>query len=476
MVNLINILYFCDILGLEPKLRIFDLDTYKSTFSSILSIIILFLAATFTVYSLIVYFNYVNPSIVYSKDNDKSTSRSIQISETLLMLGLYENSKFSVVQTDDAFIEAEYVVEFKNGTQNKYNLNMENCEYGKNIDEKYQDSLKNYKISDYYCFSNLQGNWPLFYIPDVGKSSLSLNIRLGEYSKYTANDLIFYILNGNDIIDHTSKNNPISNNYFTSTYTSFSPNKFNVINYYLQFIKYESDDGFLFPNSHIFNAKAFSQMTIMETNYIQAMDKNEIGRVFISFSEINFDYYKRVYPRIQSLLAEISSVVNLLLIIGQIITKFILDKKMTKDIFKYINKKEFSQRKIETTSENKEIISKDVNIRASNDIENIKDKQNINSYDFISNKNENNDIKENVFNDLNYLDIIKSFFCCEDEKTRLINSCHSYISKEICIEKILHKLSELEYKMSIISSSNTLKFGNKGIEDIKNLGDNKINT
>ena len=33
------------------------------------------------------------------------------------MLGLYENSKFSVVQKDDAFIEAEYVVEFKNGTQ-----------------------------------------------------------------------------------------------------------------------------------------------------------------------------------------------------------------------------------------------------------------------------------------------------------------------------------------------------------------------
>ena len=55
-------------------------------------------------------------------------------------------------------------------------------------------------------------------------------------------------------------------------------------------------------------------MTIMETNYIQAMDKTEIGTVFISFSEINFDYYKRVYPRIQSLLAEISRVINLLII------------------------------------------------------------------------------------------------------------------------------------------------------------------
>ena len=456
MTNLKSILYFCDILGLEPKLRIFDRDTYKSTLSSILSIIILFLSATFTVYSLIVYFNYVNPSIVYSKDNEKSTSRSILISEALLMIGLYENANFSVLNKNDAFIEAQYVIEFKNGTSNKYNLNLENCEYGNNIDEKYKDSLKNYKINEYFCFSNLQGNWPLFYIPDVGKSSLSLNIRLGKNSEYTANDLIISIINGNDIIEHTNRKNPISNNYFTSTYTSFSTNKFNVINYNLQFIKYESDDGFLFPNSHIFNAKAFSQMTIMETNYIQAMDKTEIGTVFISFSEINFDYYKRVYPRIQSLLAEISSVINLLIIIGQFITKFILDKKMSKDIFKYIYEKEYSQRKIETSSENKEIISKDANLRTNNDIENIKDKQNQNSVDFISNKKEDIDANTNIFNNLNYLSLIKSFFCCEDEKTKLINECHSYISKEICIEKILQKLNQLECKMSIISGNNNL--------------------
>ena len=85
---------------------------------------------------------------------------------------------------------------------------------------------------NYYCFSNEQGDLPLFYIPDVGRSTIKLNIRLGENSKYIANDVIFYILNGNDVIGHTSKNNPISNNYFSSTYTSFSTNKFNVINYY----------------------------------------------------------------------------------------------------------------------------------------------------------------------------------------------------------------------------------------------------
>jgi len=338
MPNLKNILYFCDILGLEPKLRIFDNNIYKSSFSSILSIIVIFLAATFTVYSLIVYFNYVNPSIVYSKDNEKSTNRTIQIREALFLFGLYENTQFSVIDKNNAFIEANYTVGYINGTSNVTKLILENCEYGKNIDEKYKDSLKNYNINEYYCFSNEQGDLPMFYIPDVGRSTIKLNIRLGENSKYTTNDVIFYILNGNDVIDHTSKNNPISNNYFSSTYTSFGSNKFNVINYYLQFIKYESDDGILFPDSKIFNAKAFSQMTIMETNYIEAMDKNEIGTIFISFIEINFDSYKRVYPRIQSLLAEFTSVINILMVIGQIISKIILNKKMSKDIIKYIKK------------------------------------------------------------------------------------------------------------------------------------------
>ena len=116
MSKLKSILYFCDILGLEPKLKIFGNDSYKSTFDSILSMIVLFLGATFVVYSLIVYFNYVNPSIVYSKDNDISTNRNIKISETLLMFGLYENSRFSVLDKNNAFIEANYTAELTNGT------------------------------------------------------------------------------------------------------------------------------------------------------------------------------------------------------------------------------------------------------------------------------------------------------------------------------------------------------------------------
>ena len=451
-----NILYLCDILGLHPKLRIFNKDSYKSTYGAILSIIVIFLGLSFTVYSLIVYFNYANPSIVYSKDNDKSTSRSILLSDALLLFGLYENTHFSVIDKNNAFIEGEYIINFNNGSEYKEDLIFEYCEYGENIDKKHQEYLNSYAISEYHCISKKQANYPLFYLPDIGKTSLSLSIKLGENSIYSANDIILYIINGNDVIDHSNKDNPISNNYFTSIYTSFSSEKFNIINYYLQFIKYESDDGFLFPNNKIFNAKAYSQMTIMETNYVDIIDRSQVGRIFIGLSEINFDSYKRVYPRIQSLIAEITSMVNLLIVIGEILTKILLEKKMNKDIYKFIREKNFPKKAIELTSENKEIISKNNNLRVSNEIEKS-NKSNQNSIDILSNKkdginynkdNDNDNIDKsnniNIINNMNYFDIIKSFFCCKNEKAKLINYYNDFISKEICLENILQKLNRLQ--------------------------------
>lgn len=44
-----QILYLCDIIGLKPKIMIFNKEKYKSTFSAILSIIVVFFALSFTV-------------------------------------------------------------------------------------------------------------------------------------------------------------------------------------------------------------------------------------------------------------------------------------------------------------------------------------------------------------------------------------------------------------------------------------------
>ena len=67
-------------------LRIFNEDSYKSIFSSILSIVLIVVSITFTIFSLIDYLEYKNPVVIYSKDNDKETNRTILLSDTLIIL------------------------------------------------------------------------------------------------------------------------------------------------------------------------------------------------------------------------------------------------------------------------------------------------------------------------------------------------------------------------------------------------------
>ena len=49
-----------------------------------------------------------------------------------------------------------------------------------------------------------------------------------------------------------------------------------------------------------------------------------------------------------------------------------------------------------------------------------------------------------VMKDLNFINILKSFFCFKDKKMRLINLCNNIVQKDICIERILKRLYALE--------------------------------
>ena len=142
---------------------------------------------------------------------------------------------------------------------------------------------------------------------------------------------------------------------------------------------------------------------------------------------------------------------------------------MSKDIFKYILEKENKnkKRKIEIIPENNEINPPIIPI-TTNENEHITYKSTQNNIDTIMNKNvEDNDSNSKLFESLNYIYIIKSFFCCKDEKTKLINACHDYISKEICIENILNKLNELNNKLNMIFEEDDFKIENPELEEIK---------
>lgn len=237
------------------------------------------------------------------------------------------------------------------------------------MDIKYKDKLSSSfsnSINNYYCISEKDGNLPLFYDLEFGESSLYVYARLTDKSKYTADDLMIIIINGNDIIEHNTKDNPISDNYFTSMYTSFSSYKFSLINYYFQFIKYESDNGLFFPSNHLYNAKSFSYSSTMMTNYIEQLDSLHMGTIMIEISKVNFDYYKRSYPRMQSLLAEVMSVISLVFGVFNFLTDILLNKKMSKDITKVLlYKADITKFKNEEKNNNQDLNKNQENIHNS---------------------------------------------------------------------------------------------------------------
>lgn len=160
-------LYIFDLLGNPPKLRIFNEDNYKSIFSSILSILLIIASIIFSIYSLIDYLEYKNPVVVYSKDNDKSTNRTILLNETLIILGLIDSNSFVRVNKSVAHFESEMRITYNNKTNKNISLTLENCEFGKNIDSKYMNTLNEInsdEINQYYCFSKKDGSCHCFMI------------------------------------------------------------------------------------------------------------------------------------------------------------------------------------------------------------------------------------------------------------------------------------------------------------------------
>ena len=65
---------------------------------------------------------------------------------------------------------------------------------------------------------------------------------------------------------------------------------------------------------------------------------------------------------------------------------------------------------------------------------------------------------------INYLHIIKSFFCFNDKKTKLIDLCHYIVTDDISIERILERLYNLENACHYIFRRKKDKFFNENKE------------
>ena len=479
--NCYSYIYTFDLIGANPQLLIFNNRRYKTLFSSITSIIIIIFSIIFSIMSLIDFLKYENPIIVYSKDNDPKTKRNIFIKDTLLMFQLVDTKNSEPIDNSIAYYKADYSIMYDNGTFYNEFLEIEECEVGKNLNKKFIKYFEDKytfgrEIKDFYCINLKQKDLSLFYYPKVGYSYIKLYVIYRNNTKYIPEKIQSLIVSEYDLIDNNNKHNPISPNFEYTFSTAFNSHEYTKINFYFQYIKYESDDGLFYKNSKISKGASFSDMTnfntIDDNVGLKGNYDSEIALITLSINKSNFDNYKRSYPRFQSLLADVMSVISLLFEIGRQISLFLCEKKMSKDIIRnFFNK---NNNYILNYENNNNINKKYINSEKTserNSMKNIKTKikeditgKNILKIDKITNEEENdyNNNKNKKINDIfkkiNYYHIFKSIFCFKDKKSQLIDICHQIISEDLCIERIIERLINLEMAYNLLDKDNENNF------------------
>ena len=219
---------------------------------------------------------------------------------------------------------------------------------------------------------------------------------------------------------------------------------------------------------------------------LENKNSSKIGSISFEINKASYDYYKRSYQKLQSLLAEIMSVISLVFEIGKQLSTFMCEKKMSKNIIKTLLDKDSILNQLNYNKNVLHITSND-----ENKISSERNKIKINLGDKKSNTDffqRNNHFKLNITNDfndlpkneisekkcinnkvlkkINYYHILKSYFCFKDTKTKLINLCHSIIEEDMSVEKILERF----YNFEKLYSKEKRK-----IENIKNKRFKEIN-
>ena len=118
--------------------------------------------------------------------------------------------------------------------------------------------------------------------------------------------------------------NPINISYYHySDWFEYNQNSLSPsINYRFEIQRYESDDGYFFQNS-----KNYIAIEMSEVSYKNSYNSNYLATISFGQSNKYYTYFKRRYQKIQFLLADIMSVINILIQIGKIISNFLLKKK-----------------------------------------------------------------------------------------------------------------------------------------------------
>ena len=494
----LSYLYAFDLLSYTPQLRIFNQSTYKTTFSLFLTIIIILISVALSIFLLTDYLKYEDPVVIYTKENDRITNRTLKLKDSFFLFGLFNYTAEHPIPSKDAFYQGIYVKTFFNATEDIIPITLEKCEFGKNIDIKFKHVFEENKIlefyhsaiNDYFCISSKHENLTISYLPNIGEYAIIVSPFIQEDSNYKPEEILSLVITEQDLIEHNNRDKPFNSYYAVLKTPNYNSDKYTTTNINLQFIKYEADNKLILRDYINLKGKSYVKMEYFQNVRVYNYLTDGMGEIHICMQDF-FDHYKRSYKKLQALFTEIVTIIHFLFTLGQKICDILLTKKMAKDIVgnilkhkEYIN--EINRLSIQQNNKSNMNFNDKFKSKISFEICNIKertlsenDSSQLESNIKIKKKSKRKEIENKLINSkkiekLNNFDIIKSFFCFKNKKTILINKCCDIINKDICLENILKKIYELENIYYLLSKKedsnlNINQYVSKRFQEVNNL-------
>ena len=345
-------IYSLDFLSGTPGVFISGYKNFSTLFGLLTTIIISAISLAYVLYEFYLFYFEREMSVVELQDNFMTKETNISLNDFLFAFNV-----FNVNMTINYFYGKEINLKSGNNTRepinqnfavilyyenpetkeiiNRYQLDVEYCEIGKNINQKIIDQYNFTEYKNYLCLSNKSSNFDLIinktyntYIDIVvsiftkDSDDYGLNQIYSDLSKiiYKSRYIEFQLYSPDDIISNKNETNPIK---FRKNYLSYelvSPGVLEHNEISTNFIDYSSDNAFVFKNKQNFKGLTLNAITKTTKNLerfpeVQNMIYSEF-RLYLNPDTI--ESYERTYKKLPDIIADITGVFSLLFTAGKI--------------------------------------------------------------------------------------------------------------------------------------------------------------
>ena len=536
-----SFIYNFDILSGTPNIFISGHKNFSIIYGLIVATPIILADLLYAIYAFWMFLFDREMTIIELKDNFTAKNVSIPANEFLFAFNVFNKSlKFEFVYGKEvnlkaaedysiSTLETNYTVIFyyvnpeNDEIQNKYYLETEPCEIGRNIDKNLVDKYNFTNYKNYLCISWKNNHDIIISNTYTTYIAISVSLKMenedGFYNqKIFANDttylsnysyLDFQLYIQNDIISNKNKTHPIKYRKYFYNEELISVGNLERKEIISNYIDYSSDSGIIIKKKKNYNGISIDSFKSKSLS----TGSLELGKNMLYY-EFNYvlnadsiETYERTYVKLPAILSDITGVFTTLLTLGQVLVAFFCKNYLEMQVMtKFINSKIFNKTtqkniikldEINTKRELKKEMSNDLNQIGSN-IENSKKCLDNNINLNLISSNQKNEPKKNfdvsIYNKakknipfetkMKFLSmksfclfhfILSIFWSRKINKTKIIEKITKFFESSLSVEQIIERKMILEMIYEIAKKKYDDEYNLQKFMKIRLEKDNELN-